>query len=197
MGDEPIAFQGGEKRLNFRIHARGEGSVCHCQEGEESGEHAEGPLLGPVFHGEINEHDRPGCEYQRFIKIGKRRVPVTYLVGFPPAENHSPHLHGERSRPGDTAPEHNLAVVKDDPRKIEKRTEEIGKRRYGKEDRTRNHDLFPPPPCPSSSCRRSQSMLKSCSKDISFLFVLPAMIIFVPSLPASAAAHTHNLRWLT
>ncbi len=64
MGDEPITFQGGEKRLDLRAHTRGEGGVCHCQEGEESGEHAESPLLSSVFHDEINEHDRPGCEYQ-------------------------------------------------------------------------------------------------------------------------------------
>src|SRR5271157_4253196 len=121
-------------------------------------------------------------------------MPVAYLVGFPPAKKDSGHLHGERKRSGDTAPEHNLTAAKDYSREIENCTEEIGKCSYGKKDRARDHGLLPPTFCPTSACRRSQSLLNSCSKEISFLLVLPAMIIFNPSLPgASAAAQTNSL----
>ena len=64
MGNEPVALQGREKWLNLRAYTRGKRSICHCQEGEESGEHAQGPLLGPVFHDQINEHDCRCREYQ-------------------------------------------------------------------------------------------------------------------------------------
>ena len=125
-------------------------------------------------------------------------MPVTYLIRFPPAKKDSYHLYGERSRSGDTAPDHNPTVAKDDSRKIEKSTDEIGKGRYAEKDRACDHGVPSPLSCLSSACIRSQSLLNFRSKEISFLLVLPAMIILVPTLPGiSAAAQSHSLRWPT
>jgi hypothetical protein len=86
MDRQPIALEGGHKRINPRVHSRDDGSKGDCQERDGGHKDTNDLLLIFKFQDQVNQDNGPGEKDQGFIHIGQGDIPISRLVGFDPTE---------------------------------------------------------------------------------------------------------------
>ena len=97
MSNQPVALECWNEGLDFGIDLIGIRGIGHGQEGKQGREYSKDPLLAAKFQEDINEHDGPGGEYERLVKIGKGGMSITQLVGFFPPQQKPHRLQDEGS----------------------------------------------------------------------------------------------------
>ena len=86
VGDEPVALQGRDQRLDFLAELGGKRGIGHAHKGKGHGKSAQNPVLVLPLKAEVENGNGPGEKDQGLVHVGKGRIADAGLIRFLPAQ---------------------------------------------------------------------------------------------------------------